>query len=168
MKKVFTYIDEHFQKIIGVAAAAILIGLVVITVIQVLARYVFRVSLGGLEELPVYLFLVAVWATSMVNARKKSDISIDFIFLAVKGETGQKVIHTITDALTTIVLILFAGLSVKFLKYCIDAKTTTAGLRIPYALFSAIITVAAIINAIYYAAHVGTDIASFRKKKEGT
>lgn len=57
LKKLFTFIFNHFEEIIVIIC---MFGIVILTFIAVIARYVFRMPIAGADEIATYMFL---WAS---------------------------------------------------------------------------------------------------------
>ena len=57
LKNLFTFIFNHFEEIIVIIC---MFGIVILTFIAVIARYVFRMPIAGADEIATYMFL---WAS---------------------------------------------------------------------------------------------------------
>ena len=164
MRKFFLALDKWIQRVCNWLAIVTLVLLVAVVIIQVIVRYVFHLSIGGFEELPVYLFLVSIWIIAVLNAKNKGNISIDFIYLIVKGPKSRAILNGIIDTLSTVILALFTKLSFDFLLYTFDNHSKTAGLMIPYALLATVVTVSTILSTVYNGVNAVKDFREVASK----
>lgn len=83
-------LDDILFKAVQVCLGIFMIALTAIVVLQVLVRYVFHVSIGGVEELPVYLMLLSVWIAAIFVARDDGHVKIELLDMFVKKQTHRR------------------------------------------------------------------------------
>ena len=81
-----------------------MIALTAVVVLQVLARYVLHISLGGIEELPVYLMMISVWIAAIFVAKDDGHVKIELLDMFVKNKKVLGVINIVLCTLSGIAL----------------------------------------------------------------
>ena len=92
--------DQRLQQVIEVLLGISMILLTSIVFINAMARYVLKISLGALAELPQYLMIASVWFAASVLTAKKKHISLDVSTLVIKNKKTLLAIKIIMDILT--------------------------------------------------------------------
>ena len=71
------------------------------------SRYVLRVNLGGIEELPVFFMCICIWMGAIRVMRDDKMVKIEIIFSLVKNERAQAAINMVASLLSCAVLAFF-------------------------------------------------------------
>jgi TRAP-type C4-dicarboxylate transport system permease small subunit len=127
-----------------------MIALTSIILIQVFARYVLHTSIGGFEELPLYLMVISVWLAAPFVARKDQHVKIDLVNLVIKNKRIQKMIEAILRAITTVALSSFFVLCVKFVSTSKQYGDVTPGLQIPFWMIQSVLVFSTFMMSFYY------------------
>lgn len=81
MKKVFTYLDKNFEKLLIVPALSMMTLLIFA---QVIFRYVIKAPLSWSEELARYLFIWMVYLAASLATRRGVLMKVDIIEVPLK------------------------------------------------------------------------------------
>lgn len=150
MKQFFILLDEWSFKVVSVFLGIVMIALVVIINIQVLARYVFHASIGGFEELPVFLMIISVWIAAAFVAKKDNHIKIEFLDLMVKNKRILALIKVLLKLLTVVILVVFTFIAFKYVAITLLMGDITPGLHIPLWCLQGIIPVSTTLMSLFY------------------
>lgn len=162
--------DSILEKIIKVLLGAATFSVMLLVFMQVIFRYFLPISIGGLEELPLYLMLAEIWFGAILLCRNGTHTSIDFLSPILKKKPAvQLTINVILDILTDVALLWCAVLLYEYMVSLIVAKTISAGLGFPMWWISCMMLVSAVLMAIYTFAYMLRRIFEYKRdKKEGT
>jgi TRAP-type C4-dicarboxylate transport system permease small subunit len=111
----------------------ILVGIVVVTFIQVLFRYVFRLSLAWSEELARYLFL---WLAALASAyafKTRAHFALRFLVNRL-GKKIQNMMGSLVSLIVVLFLVIFIWKAVVFTFSMANqvAPSTQMSMAIPY------------------------------------
>ncbi len=127
--------------------SSLLITILMVT--EVVARYIFSISVIGLEEV---MLLTVFWLYMMgavMGTRERSHIRVDIVRLLVKDP--QKV--DVTKALSALISLIMTGFmiywSYDLFSWAIERGQTTPALVLPYAISQCTFFVAGILIAVY-------------------
>jgi TRAP-type transport system small permease protein len=129
-----TEVGIWLDRVLGLAAAVILLGLMLLTVVDVVSRYIFNWPLRGAFEITELSLLVLIFAGLPLASRTGEHATMDFID-AVLGERGQRAIVRLVD--------LFCGFVILGLAWQVWLKAgkiagygdTTDALKLPVGPF---------------------------------
>lgn len=165
--KFLSKVDAIIEKIIKVLLGISTFGVMILVFGQVIFRYFLPVSIGGLEELPLYLMLAEIWFGAILLSRDGSHTTIDFLTpILSKAPRVQLIINVILDLLTVVALVWCAVLLYEYMASLVVAKTISAGLGFPMWIVSFMMCFAAVLMAIYSFAFMVQRIKKF-KETEG-
>ena len=151
MKDFLSALDKWVFLVIKYLMGISIVILTLIIFIQVVTRYIFKVSTGGLMELPTFLLLFAVWVSAAMNARTAGGhIELEFIELVIKNRKVTKGIKVLMNALTVVVLAIFTYLCWQYVKFGMDNHDISIGLQIPIWCVSAVLLVSSFLMTVYY------------------
>ena len=142
-------IDYWLTRGISIFGGIAMILLTLIVFLQVITRYVFNLPIGAIEELPIYLMMIAIWTTAAINVKRKDHISLDVINFFVHNKRIKKVIDCIVEVLTSVVLIFFLRLLYRYFEFNLRSKNVTPGLEIPIYFLLLIVMVCVGMMALY-------------------
>ena len=161
LKKLDAILFKAVQICLGIA----MIALTAVVVLQVLARYVLHISLGGIEELPVYLMMISVWIAAIFVAKDDGHVKIELLDMFVKNKKVLGVINIVLCTLSGIALAYFAYLSLMYMFKLQRYGDVTAGLGIPIWVLVMFMVFSCAIMAMYYVVNFVKKI--IRLKEEG-
>jgi TRAP-type C4-dicarboxylate transport system permease small subunit len=119
---------------LGGVAAAILLGMMALTFVDVVARYVFNRPLSGAFEVTELLLLVLIFAGLPLVAAADEHAVMDFVDRAL-GERGQRALHRAVQGGCAGVMFLLAGLVWRKADRIWAYRDATDVLRIVYGPF---------------------------------
>lgn len=160
-------LDSVIERIIKVLLGVSTFGVMIMVFAQVIFRYFLPWSIGGFEELPLYLMLAEIWLGAILLCRDGTHTSVDILLVALrKKPKATLVLNVIADILTIIALGFAVYLIGEYMVSLMVANTISAGLGFPMWWISFMITACAALMAIYTFVHM---LQRFSKtdKKEG-
>lgn len=143
-------IDGILFKAVQICLGIFMIALTGIVVVQVLVRYVFHVSIGGVEELPVYLMMLSVWIAAIFVARDDGHVKIELLDMFVKNKRVVGLIDIVLCGLSGIALGWFGWLCLQYMFKLQRYGDVTAGLQIPVWLLEMFMVISCVMMAMYY------------------
>lgn len=143
-------LDDILFKAVQVCLGVFMIALTAIVVLQVLVRYVFHVSIGGVEELPVYLMLLSVWIAAIFVARDDGHVKIELLDMFVKNKRVVGLINIVLCGLSGVALGWFGWLCLQYMFKLQRYGDVTAGLQIPVWALELFMVISCIMMAMYY------------------
>jgi TRAP-type C4-dicarboxylate transport system permease small subunit len=152
MKKVLTVLDKITAAIIENIAAIMTAAIFLIVVIVVILRFIFQTSSGGIEELPTYFLMIAIWFGAAICARnpKEGLIRIDLFETLLRNKPMPRTIMNIAASVLTISCIgLYAKLSWDYVIFSYEAKQTTLALGFPMWILTGLTFLACFFLLIY-------------------
>lgn len=158
MKLFFTKLDSGLFKVVSTLLGIAMILLTAIVFIQVIARYVFHASLGGLEELPVYLMMISVWLAAPFVAKNDDHLKIELMDLIIKSPFVLKIIATAVKLITTVVMCYFAVISFEYVASTFQMGDISPGLGIPMWILQGVVFLSAALMTLYYAILFARDV----------
>lgn len=162
--KILKRLDEVLFKAVQVCLGIAMIALTAVVVIQVLARYVLHISIGGVEELPVYLMMISVWVAAILVAKNDGHVKIELLDMFVKNKKVVGVINIFLCGLSGVALAYFAYLSLQYMFKLQRYGDVTAGLGIPIWALEIFMVVSCAIMALYYGINVAKKIAQLKEE----
>lgn len=127
ISKLYNKFNSLIEMLLGVFVT-LMIGIVFL---QVLFRYVFKLSLAGAEELPRYFMIICVYLGSILLVKTESHVKIDMITLFIKNKNALKIIEIIVNFICMVTMIYFSYVSLDYIKFIYDSGDKTAGLGLP-------------------------------------
>ena len=150
MNKFFSALDKWVALIIENMVGVSMIILTLIVFFQVLARYVFKVSLDGLQELPTFLMIISVWLSAAVGTRKEGGhIKLDLVDLVIKNKKINRVIQLLVSTLTVAAAAVFTYLCFDYVNYGMESGEVSIGLKLPMWSLSSVLLVSGILMTVY-------------------
>jgi TRAP-type C4-dicarboxylate transport system permease small subunit len=92
------------DRVLGAAAAVLLFGLMVITTLDVIGRYIFNWPLRGAFEITELLLLALVFAGLPLVSRADEHVTLDFIDAAL-GDRGRRLIRRFVDVVCGLIIL---------------------------------------------------------------
>ncbi|MDL2247408.1 TRAP transporter small permease [Bacteroides sp. OttesenSCG-928-J23] len=149
MKKFFTGLDSGLERVFSLFLGVAMVLLTGVVFFQVIARYLLHISIGGLEELPVYLMAVSVWLASALVSRDDTHIRLDILDLIVKNQKIRLLIKIILDALVALLLCVFTYIMWNYMLDGISKGTISSGLKFPLWWITAVIIFSCLLMILY-------------------
>ncbi|MDY4031437.1 MAG: TRAP transporter small permease [Pyramidobacter sp.] len=131
---------KHFEEIIG---AICLAAMVTIDFVNVLTRYVFKVSMAFSEELTLYLF---VWVTMMgasIAFREGSNMAVSFFYDHFNGK-WKKIMTVLSSILSLIFFAVLLYFGVHEVIDEIELNVTTEAIELPVWWFTGAVPVCSV------------------------
>jgi TRAP-type C4-dicarboxylate transport system permease small subunit len=154
MRKLLVLLDKGLSNFEKIFLGIILILLTVIVNLQVLARYVLKVSLGGVEELPIYLMMIGVWVGSAFVAKKDHHVKIELLDGIITNKRALAAIKILIKALTAFFLAVFTVVSFKYIIGTFEMGDTSPGLGIPLFILQGFIPFSTGAMTVFYVIQV--------------
>lgn len=139
-------IDKSMKSIIIVITAMASCTMLV----QVIARYVFEVSISGLDEMTGH---TAVWMYLMGAAYgsfDRSQIKAEMVHLVVKNQRILSAIRALATAIGAIVAGYMAVWSFGYVRWSIVKHEVTPTLQVPTVVFQISILIGAVLMVFYF------------------
>ena len=102
--------QRRAEAVLGVAASAILLGMMALTVVDVIARYAFNRPLRGAFEVTELMLVVLIFAGLPLVSFSEEHAVMDFID-RVTGVRGQRVLRRAVEAASAAFMFLLAWLT---------------------------------------------------------
>ena len=163
MFKVFTAIDRGLVLFVNILLGCTMIALMFIVNVQVIARYVLNVSIGGVEELPVLLMIVSVWLAAAFVARADGHVKIEFLDMFIKNARVLATIKAVLKAITLVTLVAFSVIAYQYVRITFEMGDTTPGLKIPMGILQGVLPLSTILMVIFYGKQLIMDIKAVIK-----
>lgn len=163
MVKLFTIIDKALVLFVNILLGCCMIALTLIVNIQVIARYILNVSIGGLEEMPVLLMIVSVWLAAAFVARSDGHVKIEFLDMFIGNARIMAAIKASMKAVTIATLVVFAVISFQYVAVTFEMGDTTPGLKIPMGMLQGVIPLSTTLMVIFYGKQLAADIKAVIK-----
>ncbi|QSX09241.1 TRAP transporter small permease [Alkalibacter rhizosphaerae] len=149
-KEIFERLEKRLYQVVSNLLGIAMIALTGIILVQVFARYVLNVSIGGFEELPLYLMIISVWLAAPFVARRDQHVKIDLLNLVIKNDRVNKFIEAVLRLITTVALSSFFVLCVKFVATSRQYGDVTPGLQIPFWMIQSVLVFSTFMMSFYY------------------
>jgi len=137
------------DRVLGAAAAILLFGLMAVTTVDVIGRYIFNVPLRGGFEITELLLLTLIFAGLPLVSRADEHVTMDFIDAAL-GARGRLLLRRLVDVICGLIIL---GLSwrvwVKAGKIAGYGDTTDV-LRIPVGPFVYFMALMVLVTAVVH------------------
>ncbi len=118
--------------------------------LQVVARYVFEISISGLDEITGH---TAVWMYLMGAAYgsfERTQIKAEMIHLVIKNPRALSVIRSLATAIGAVVAGYMVAWSYGYVKWSITKGEVTPTLQIPAVIFQISILIGAFLMVYYF------------------
>jgi TRAP-type C4-dicarboxylate transport system permease small subunit len=102
--------ERRVEALLGVAASAILMGMMLLTVVDVVARYVFSRPLRGAFEVTELMLLVLIFAGLPLVSFTDEHAVMDFVDRVLRPR-GLALMHRLVQAVSAAFLFLLAWLT---------------------------------------------------------
>ncbi len=138
-------------------AALMLLALVVVTVVDVIGRYVFRAPIGGADELTVYFLAIGIYAVMPRITWREEHVAVDLIDMVYPKRwiAARQILMNLLAA--AFMVVATWRLSILAMRLGEDGEVTMylglpkGPLAVFIALMCALATVALLANALRYA-----------------
>lgn len=125
--KVIKWIDEHLEEVL---LAALLIGIAVVMILQVICRYIFNNSLTWSDELARFLLVWSCFLSTSFCVKKHISIKIDQLQNAI-GPKASKVMKLVRHAVIFVFCILMIPYAFTYVQQAISSGATSSALHLP-------------------------------------
>lgn len=107
------------------------IAIVLTIVINVVCRYIFRVTFNGYDEIVVILALWLYYVGGLYGSYEDCQIKADVVSVMVTRESTKRLLNIIQKIFTLVISIILAVWAFEYLQFCLDIGGRTAILHIP-------------------------------------
>lgn len=156
-------LDKVLFQIVQICLGVAMIALTAIVVVQVVARYLLHVSIGGIEELPVYLMMISVWIAAIFVAKDDGHVKIELLDMFVKNKKVVGMVNIILCGLSGVALGYFSYLSLTYMFKLQGYGDVTAGLGIPIWFLELFMVISCGMMALYYAVNLVKKIMAWKE-----
>ena len=150
MLKLLAKLDDCFEKVIRFLLGVTMTVLTIMIILQVITRYVLRVNMGGLEELPVFLMIICVWLGAGVVAKNDDHVRIDLVQTMLKSERAKAILRIFVTGLTAAVMWFYTSLAVEFIQKSIAKNDISSGVGFPLWWPQLFVLIGSFAIALYY------------------
>lgn len=158
IKKVLHYL---YLTTVAIAAAGILM-IIIITLMQIVSRYFSGQSFVWVEELSRYLLILATMSGVTAVCAKGDMIKIEYLLGRINNHTFSRIIKLLIDSLSAIMLYYVAKESVVTVE--LNETIISTSMRFPLSYIYMIIYYGAILLIAVYALRIILDISEWRKR----
>lgn len=155
-------LGASFSKVVSAFLGVAMIFLTAITFLQVIARYFLKISIGGLEELPVYLMVASVWLAGALLSQENGHITLDILDLIVKNKRLLAGVNAVLNMVTIVGLAIFAWLMGDYTIGVLQAGTISPGLKFPMWWMSGLTVLCVVLMALFEIANTVTTLKEMR------
>ena len=143
---------DRVEHVVGaitrVTMGVSVISIFLMIIVQVFFRYVLRKSLGGAEELPIYIMACMVWLATPYVTWKDAHVNIELVTNLFNKKT-QIIFRLFGDFVTAASMTVFSVLAVKYVNKIHTYGTVTGGLGIPLWIIHAVIAYGAVMTTFF-------------------
>ena len=149
--KTLRKIYDAFDKGVSFITAVLMLSVLILVSLQVVYRFFLHRSMGGYEELPVFLLLSMVWLAGILVAKRDDHIKIDLLTTSIHNQRAIAVLTTATSCITTICSALYSVLCWSFVMKAIGHRTLSPALRFPLWYVYAVTLIASSLDTVFFA-----------------
>lgn len=149
--KFLSKLDKGLVAAITVLTGILVAAIMIIVNIQVVGRYVFKISLGPISDMPPYLMIFTIWISSIIAARKGDHIKIEVLDMVIKSKLVLRWIKIFIQIVTVLAMGCFAYYSFLYVADAISQNTYDPSLKIPYWCLYLILPVSSTLMTVYFA-----------------
>ena len=155
LRKFFAQLDDKANKALSILVGLSIAMLIAVVTIQVVTRYILHKSIGGIEEMPIFLMMICVWLAAPLVARADAHLKIELLQLLVKDkQLAIKVIKVAINVIIFIALCFFVRFAFVYVTGSYEMNDITPGLRIPIWWMHSFLLISPLLMAAYYFAHI--------------
>ncbi len=159
--------SRGLEKVITNVMGVMVVAIFLMIIVQVFFRYVLRTSMGGMEELPVYIMAVCTWMAAPVTTIRDNHICIDLIPNMFKGRV--RVMFTAFGQFVAFLsMAFFAKLAFDYVQVVYGYGEVTGGTGIPIWIFHAVIAVGATLVSFFSFTNLMRNIGRIVKWQENS
>lgn len=162
MKRLTDTLNHFFQRASASFLGLAMILLTAITFIQVIARYFLKISIGGLEELPVYLMVASVWLAAALLTHENGHITLDILDMLVKNKKSLALINCVLDAVVAAALAAFDWIMAGYMAEGMKSGTISPGLKFPLWWMTALTVVCVTLMVIFTIRNIAITLKEIR------
>ena len=153
LKKIY----DAFDKAVSAVIVILMVMILALISLQVVFRFFLHKSMGGFEELPVFLLLSMVWVGGILVAKRDDHVKIDLLTGAIQNPSAKAALSTAMSLITAVCSALYTALCWTFVMNAIEHRTLSPALRFPVWYVYAVTLVASGFNTLFFAINTITD-----------
>ena len=142
--------DKVIDKIMKAIIIVITVTASCTMLVQVIARYVFEVSISGLDEITGH---TAVWLYLMGAAYgsfERSQIKAEMVHLVIKNRRALNAVRALAMAVAAVVAGYMTAWSYGYVRWSIIKHEVTPTLQLPTVIFQISILIGAVLMVFYF------------------
>lgn len=151
-------IYDGLDKVLSVIVAVIMMLITFEIFVQVIFRYFLRRSMGGFEELPVFMLITCVWLGGVLVAKNNDHVKIDIVTQGIKNERVKAVLNALTSLLTALCAGFYTVLDYQFVVKAMEHKSLSPGLQFPLWYVYAVTLVSSALTTILFLINAAKEI----------
>lgn len=148
VSRAFEKLNRVLHKFTTISMGIAVVSIFVLMIIQVFFRFVLSMSLGGLEELPVYVMAICVWLAAPFASMNDTHVNIDLIPNLFKPRI-RLVFKAIAQFVAGASMLWFTKLAFDYVADIYGYGEVTGGLGIPIWIFHAVIFLGSLFVTFY-------------------
>ncbi|MCI8399320.1 MAG: TRAP transporter small permease [Oscillibacter sp.] len=141
---------DGLDRLLSVIVALLMMLITFEIFVQVIFRYFLHKSMGGFEELPVFMLITCVWLGGILVAKHNDHVKIDIITQSIKNEKVQAVLNTATSLLTAVCAGFYTVLDWQFVTKAMEHRSLSPGLQFPLWYVYAVTLVGSALAALFF------------------
>lgn len=158
-------INKAFDVILKTIMCVSTLGVIVISSIQIISRFITQLSIGWSTDIMRMCFIYAVFSGIAYCAKRNEHINLDIV-LALFPKKGRKIIETIILLVVLVFCLFLTWHGVLYAKSGLNQAAPFTQISMAY--YYSAIPVSTGIMSFYYAQLFVKDISSLIKGKEQT
>ena len=149
IKQIILSVDRFFGKILGGLLVFLINSIVILMVVQILLRYVFRMPMKSIEELLLLPVLFLYFLGSINATKTEQHISARLLEVFCKNEKQVAFLRFIASSVGVLVVMWLIYISYDLLKYSIRMQKVSMVLQYPLIIIEALPVITFFIMFIY-------------------
>ena len=154
LKKIY----DAFDKAVSAVIVILMVLILTLVSLQVVFRFILHKSMGGFEELPVFLLLSMVWIAGILVAKRNDHVKIDLLTGAIQNPSAAAALSAAMSLITAVCSALYTALCWTFVMNAIKHCTLSPALRFPMWYVYAVTLVASGFNTLFFTINTIADV----------
>ena len=153
----FEKFERGLERVSTFVMGVFVVLIFLMVIAQVFFRYVLKTSMGGMEELPVYIMAVTSWLAAPVTTIRNNHVTIDLIPNLFKGK-ARVYFDMFAQLIAFLSMAFFSKLAYDYVQIVYGYGEVTGGVGIPIWVFHAIIAIGSTLVSFFSLINLWKDI----------
>ena len=153
----FEKFERGLERVSTFVMGVFVVLIFLMVIAQVFFRYVLKTSMGGMEELPVYIMAVTSWLAAPVTTIRNNHVTIDLIPNLFKGKK-RVYFDMFAQLIAFLSMAFFSKLAYDYVQVVYSYGEVTGGVGIPIWVFHAIIAIGSTLVSFFSLINLLKDI----------